>query len=62
MDAFKRFDFDVLNLKKDFEVEQMNVTQNDIDVLKQYADKKITIDQIVDKFRQADKPETKIQL
>ncbi len=62
MDAFKRFDFDVLNLKKDFEVEQMNVTQNDIDVLKQYADKKITIDQIVDKFRQADKPETKIQV
>ena len=62
MDTFKRFDFDVLNLKKDFEVEQMNVTQNDIDVLRQYADKKITIDQIVDRFRQTDKNETKIQL
>ena len=62
MKAFEKFDFDVLNLKKDFEVEHINVTPKDIDVLRDYADKKITIDQIVDKFRQTDTPEIKTKL
>ena len=54
MKSFEKFDFDVSNLKTDFEVENMHITLDDIDVLRNYADKKITINDIVRRFKEVD--------
>ena len=41
------FNFEVENLRKDFEIENINLTANDIGLLKRYANEEITFNELV---------------
>lgn len=43
----EKFEFDIENLKKDFAIEDMNISENVISLLKQYNNHEITIDAVV---------------
>ena len=42
------FNFELENLKRDFEIENINLTTNDIGLLKRYANYEITFNELVD--------------
>ncbi len=42
------FNFELENLKRDFEIENINLTTNDIGLLKRYANDEITFNELVD--------------
>lgn len=42
------FNFELENLRKDFEIENINLTNNDIGLLKRYANEEITFNELVD--------------
>ena len=41
------FNFELENLRKDFEIENINLTNNDISLLKKYANEEITFNELV---------------
>ena len=43
----EKFKFDIENIKKDFAIEDMTISENVIDLLKKYNDKEITMDKVV---------------
>lgn len=42
------FNFELENLKRDFEIESIALTNNDIGLLKRYANEEITFNELVD--------------
>ena len=47
MSGEEKFKFDIENIKKDFEVEDMTISENVISLLKQYNNQEITMDTVV---------------
>lgn len=43
----EKFQFDIENIKKDFAIEDMTVSENVINLLKKYNNNEITIDNVV---------------
>lgn len=43
----EKFQFDIENIKKDFAIEDMTISENVIGLLKKYNNKEITIDNVV---------------
>ena len=48
MSAEEKFEYDINNIKKDFEMENMIVTDEDIALLKRYLNKEITKQKMID--------------
>lgn len=46
-----KFNFDIENLKKDLAIENMQVTDEDVTLLKRYHDKEITMDDIINTIK-----------
>lgn len=44
----EKFEFDIANLKKDLAMENMIVEQEDIDLLRRYSNKEITMNEMID--------------
>ena len=42
MSKEEKFNFDIANLKQDFAIENMNVTDSDIEILKRYSNDEIS--------------------
>ena len=40
MSKEEKFNFDIANLKQDFAIENMNITDSDIEILKKYSNDK----------------------
>ena len=40
MSKEEKFNFDIANLKQDFAIENMNITDSDIEILKKYSNEK----------------------
>lgn len=41
------FNFELENLKRDFEIENINLTANDIGLLKRYANEEISFNELI---------------
>lgn len=48
MSVEEKFEYDINNIKKDFEMENMIVTDEDIALLKRYLNKEITKQEMID--------------
>lgn len=48
MSQDEKFEFDIANLKKDLAMENMIVEQEDIDLLRRYSNKEITMNEMID--------------
>ena len=46
----EKFQFDIENIKKDFAIEDMTISENVISLLKKYNNKEITMDNVVNFF------------
>ena len=44
----EKFEFDIANLKKDLEIENMKVNNEDIELLRRYNEKEITMNEMID--------------
>ena len=42
MSKEEKFNFDIANLKQDFAIENMNITDSDIEILKKYSNDEIS--------------------
>ena len=49
----ENFNFELENLKKDFEIESIQITNDDISLLKRYANKEISFNELVDIVKQS---------
>lgn len=47
----EKFRFDIANLKSDFAIENMNVNEEDVTLLKKYYDKEITMNEVIDSIK-----------
>lgn len=48
MSEEEKFEFDIANLKKDLAIEDMIVTDEDVTLLKKYANKEISMNELID--------------
>ncbi len=53
MENEKKFNYDIANLKKDFAIENLNVTAEDINMLRQYNNNEITMNQMIDNIKKS---------
>lgn len=44
----EKFEFDIANLKKDLAIEDMIVTEDDVNLLRKYANKEISMNELID--------------
>jgi len=51
MSKEEKFEFDIANLKKDLAMEDMAVTDEDIEILKKYYNKELTIAEIINNIK-----------
>ncbi len=51
MSKDEKFEFDIENLKRDLAIENMNVTDEDIELLKKYLKKEITVSEIINQIK-----------
>ena len=49
---FNKFDFDIENIKRDFEIENMQINVSDIEMLRKYNNKEITMNDIITSIKQ----------
>lgn len=49
----EKFNYDIANLKKDFAIENLQVTNEDINMLKQYNNNEITMNQMIDNIKKS---------
>jgi len=49
----EKFEFDIANLKKDLAIENMAVNNEDIELLKRYSNKEITMDEMINYIKQS---------
>lgn len=47
----EKFEYDIANLKQDLAIEDMFVTQEDVDMLHRYFKKEITMNQMIDMIK-----------
>ena len=43
----EKFNFDIANLKQDFAIENMNITDSDIEILKKYSNDEISQSEMI---------------
>lgn len=48
MSKEEKFNFDIVNLKQDFAIENINITASDIEMLKRYSNQEISESEIID--------------
>lgn len=48
MSKEEKFNFDIANLKQDFAIENMNITNSDIEILKRYSNQEISESEMID--------------
>lgn len=48
MSKEEKFNFDIANLKQDFAIENMNITDSDIEILKRYSNDEISMTEMID--------------
>ena len=53
MSVEEKFLFDIANLKKDLAIENMVVTNEDIDMLKRYNNKEFTMNEMIDNIKRS---------
>lgn len=53
MSKEEKFNYDVENLKKDLEIENMYITDEDIILLKSYSNNEITLDEAIFKIQES---------
>ncbi len=44
----EKFNFDIANLKQDFAIENINVQDSDIEIIKRYSNNEITMNEMID--------------
>ena len=49
---FNKFDFDIENIKRDFQIENMKINASDIEMLRKYNNKEITMNDIITSIKQ----------
>lgn len=49
----EKFNYDIANLKKDFAIENLQVTNEDINMLRQYNNNEITMNQMIDNIKKS---------
>lgn len=47
-----KFNFDIANLKQDFAIENINILDSDIDILKQYSNNEITMTEMINTIKE----------
>ena len=47
MSIEEKFNFDIANLKQDFAIENMNITDSDIEILKKYSNDEISQSEMI---------------
>lgn len=52
MSKEEKFNFDIENLKQDFAIENMNVTDSDIEILKKYSNDEISQSEMINNIIQ----------
>lgn len=52
MSKEEKFNFDIENLKQDFAIENMNVTDSDIEILKRYSNDEISQSEMINNIIQ----------
>lgn len=53
MSKEEKFEFDIANLKKDLAIENMLIKDEDIDLLKKYFNKKITMAEMIETIKKS---------
>lgn len=53
MSKEEKFEFDIANLKKDLAIENMLIKDEDIDLLKKYFNKKITMVEMIETIKKS---------
>lgn len=48
MSKEEKFNFDIANLKQDFAIENMNITDSDVEILKRYSNQEISESEMID--------------
>ncbi len=51
MSKEEKFNFDIENLRQDFAIENMNITESDIEVLKRFSNNEISQSEMIDLFK-----------
>ena len=49
----EKFNYDIANLKKDFAIENLQVTNEDINMLRRYNNNEITMNQMIDDIKKS---------
>mgnify|MGYP004602806723 CR=1 FL=1 len=52
MSKEEKFNFDIENLKQDFAIENMNITDSDIEILKRYSNDEISQSEMINNIIQ----------
>lgn len=52
MSKEEKFNFDIENLKQDFAIENMNITDSDIEILKKYSNDEISQSEMINNIIQ----------
>ena len=47
MSKEEKFNFDIANLKQDFAIENMNITDSDVEILKKYSNDEISQSEMI---------------
>lgn len=47
----EKFNYDIENIKKDFAIENMNVANEDINMLKKYNNNEVTMTEMIDNIK-----------
>ncbi len=53
MSKDEKFEFDIANLKKDLAIENMNVNNDDIELLRRYSNNEITMTEMIDVIKKS---------
>lgn len=48
MSKEEKFNFDIANLRQDFAIENMNITDSDVEILKRYSNSEISESEMID--------------
>ena len=51
MSKEEKFNFDIENLKQDFAIENMNITDSDVEVLKKFSNNEISQSEMINLFK-----------
>ena len=48
---FNKFDFDIENIKRDFQIEDMQINASDVEMLRKYNNNEITISDMISSIK-----------